>query len=174
MTEILVPIYNSYQVEGNLYAGEYPGDLDPGNARTKTNQLVGFGVTDFIDLTEANELYPYECYLPKDATRHNFPLQDLGIPKKDSEMESILETINTLLRKGSVVYVHCWGGVGRTGTVVACWLGVQNNVDGPKALEMLSTRWNTCPKSRRADSPQTQRQCRYVCEFLERRKHDDT
>ena len=170
MSEIPVPIYNSYKVEGNLYAGEYPGDFDTVQAKNKVRQLLDFGITDFIDLTEADELYPYDCYLPEGITRHNFPLQDLGVPKRDREMDSILARINELLQAGRTVYVHCWGGIGRTGTVIACWLGVQHQVDGERALEMLTTLWNTCPKSRRVDSPETLRQRQYVCEFLERRK----
>jgi len=31
------------------------------------------------------------------------------------------------------VYVHCWGGIGRTGTVVCCWL-VERGLTGEQAL----------------------------------------
>lgn len=169
MSEMRVPIINSYKVEDSLYAGEYPGDVDPGNAKAKTAELVDFGITDFIDLTESNGEHSYESYLPEGITRHRFPIRDMGIPQKDSEMECLLQTINQLLQTGRIVYVHCWGGVGRTGTVIACWLGVQFGVDGDRALELLTTRWNTCPKSRRADSPGSSRQCLFVREFLARR-----
>ena len=37
-------------------------------------------------------------------------------------MTAILDAIDTSLTGGRLVYVHCWGGVGRTGTVVGCWL----------------------------------------------------
>ena len=34
----------------------------------------------------------------------------------------ILDKIDDDLAAGHNIYVHCWGGVGRTGTVVGCWL----------------------------------------------------
>ena len=37
-------------------------------------------------------------------------------------MRIILGALDTALKAGEIVYVHCWGGVGRTGTVVGCHL----------------------------------------------------
>ena len=37
-------------------------------------------------------------------------------------MSRILDEIDEVLAGGGSVYVHCWGGIGRTGTVVGCWL----------------------------------------------------
>ena len=37
-------------------------------------------------------------------------------------MTAILDAIDDSLATGRATYVHCWGCVGRTGTVVACWL----------------------------------------------------
>jgi protein-tyrosine phosphatase len=34
--------------------------------------------------------------------------------------------------------VHCWGGLGRTGLVVACWLRGRHGYDGPAALAALA------------------------------------
>ena len=34
----------------------------------------------------------------------------------------MLDAIDDQLENGGNVYVHCWGGKGRTGTVVGCWL----------------------------------------------------
>jgi len=35
-------------------------------------------------------------------------------------MHEILDTIDAALSAKRIVYVHCWGGVGRTGTVIGC------------------------------------------------------
>jgi protein-tyrosine phosphatase len=37
-----------------------------------------------------------------------------------AEMVTILDRIDTIMRDGCT-YVHCWGGKGRTGTVIGCW-----------------------------------------------------
>ena len=41
------------------------------------------------------------------------------------------------LPQGGIVYVHCWGGVGRTGLVVGCHLA-RHGVVGPAALERIT------------------------------------
>ena len=37
-------------------------------------------------------------------------------------MTRILDEVDSAIEDGGTVYVHCWGGIGRTGTVVGCWL----------------------------------------------------
>ena len=37
-------------------------------------------------------------------------------------MTEILDCIDASLADHRPVYVHCWGGVGRTSTVIGCWL----------------------------------------------------
>jgi protein-tyrosine phosphatase len=37
-------------------------------------------------------------------------------------MKQILDEIDAQLAAGRPVYVHCWGGKGRTGTVIGCYL----------------------------------------------------
>jgi protein-tyrosine phosphatase len=49
------------------------------------------------------------------------PIRDGGCPTID-ELRAILDRIDAELARGEVVYVHCGGGHGRTGTVVGCWL----------------------------------------------------
>jgi len=40
----------------------------------------------------------------------------------ETYMIQILNKVDELLKLGRVPYIHCWGGKGRTGTVVGCWL----------------------------------------------------
>jgi protein-tyrosine phosphatase len=43
-------------------------------------------------------------------------------------MPRILDDVESAIEDGGVPYVHCWGGIGRTGTVVGCWL-VRHGLD---------------------------------------------
>ncbi len=93
----------------------------------KLNVLVDAGIRTFIDLTTpADRLAPYDQALELVASarqleleRLSFPIPDLGVV--DDEYDAVTSTIATALRRGGV-YVHCWGGIGRTGTVVGCVL----------------------------------------------------
>lgn len=52
---------------------------------------------------------------------HSFPIPDEEVPA-EKYMVQILNKVDELLKLGRVPYIHCWGGKGRTGTVVGCWL----------------------------------------------------
>ena len=111
-----------------LLAGEYPGHTDAGRARHKVDLLVDAGIRTFVDLTTpADRLDPYAPVIDAVATarqldlRHeSFPIPDLGIVDDDA-YDAVTATIDQGLARGGV-YVHCWGGIGRTGTVVGCIL----------------------------------------------------
>ena len=70
----------------------------------------------------------------------------------------MLDTIDQALAAGHTMYVHCWGGVGRTGTVVGCHL-VRHGQQGTAALHALARRWQTVAKRpRHPCSPETEAQ----------------
>jgi protein-tyrosine phosphatase len=50
-----------------------------------------------------------------------FAIVDQSIPSRET-MTAILDRIDAELADGRPVYVHCFGGIGRTGLVVGCWL----------------------------------------------------
>ncbi len=122
-------------VEGQFLAGAYPGSLDPEEHRLKVKTLLDAGIRTFINLTEPDErglkgqpFVPYEptvqelsAGLAAQPECLRFAIRDQWVPPVD-RMGFILDTIDDALEGNRPGFVHCWGGVGRTGTVVACWL----------------------------------------------------
>jgi len=68
-----------------------------------------------------------------------FPVKDMYIPRPGKQRSYRLHIDRTLgaLREGRNVLVHCRGGLGRTGTYIACLL-VQNGMNAQQAI--LATR----------------------------------
>lgn len=164
---------NTYWVVPHkLLAGEYPGDKDPGKAREKINRLVEAGVRHFVDLTELGELIPYEAILSEEsraanviATYQRIPIRDESVPEEPKTMAEIIAAIHRGMAGSGITYVHCWGGVGRTGLAVACWLQERGQTPD-EALTELADRWRSCAKSKwRPNSPQTAEQVRWVKEW---------
>jgi len=166
------PIQHSYWViPGRFLAGEYPRELKVQASRQKIDALVRAGVTAFIDLTEDDDgLEPYapllEAHKAKGITHQRFPIQDLSVPASLQQTKAILDAIDENLRQGKMVYVHCWGGVGRTGTIVGCWLA-RHEQPGQAALDRLHELWSQCPKSAIRRSPETWDQEQYILEWKE-------
>lgn len=166
------PISGSYWVIlGKLLAGEYPGSLNEVKARSKIRRLLQAGVSYFIDFTEESELIPYKPLLAAEAEAtgqlvhyQRMPIKDLGIPT-ESQMQEILEVISTALDNQHIVYVHCWGGVGRTGTVVGCFL-VRAGHTPQESLRRISELRQVLPASdRRKTSPETVEQTEMVLQW---------
>ena len=168
--ETIRPIPNSYWVvQGRFAAGEYPGAVDSGAAAEKVRAVLAAGIDYFLDLTEQGELLPYRFIAEEEARRlgrnvewARYPIADVSIPNSPGEMAGILDAIDSALARGRNVYVHCWGGVGRTGTVVGCWL-VRHGRTGDEALAELGELWQGVEKLRyRPVSPETREQRQYV------------
>ena len=106
----------------------------------RVRQFLAVGITAFVDLTEAHEFDPYfpvfRAVLPEGTglpTYQRLPIRNWEIPPP-LMMVRILDILDTALAEGHNVYVHCAGGIGRTGTVVGCYL-VRHGMQGEAALE---------------------------------------
>lgn len=133
------PIFNSYKVNDWLWAGEYPGDKDETTAKAKIAEFNNFGITHFIDLTEEGELKPYKPFLDSSMTYYRFPIIDQFIPRNTEGVCQLIDEIISIHNKTpeAKFYIHCWGGVGRTGTIVACFLARTLNLGYEDAILKL-------------------------------------
>ncbi|MCF7730256.1 MAG: hypothetical protein K9N23_01150 [Akkermansiaceae bacterium] len=161
-----------YSIEERvLYAGEYPGHWDPEIAKARLNHLLAAGIRTFIDLTTPQDLLePYEGLLKELGTelglslhRISAPVPDMGVPDSKATMRRALDAIEQGIAGSPAVYIHCWGGIGRTGTVVGCWFR-KCGLGPESALARVQHLYAThMPKvSIHPESPQTAAQQRYV------------
>lgn len=144
------PNHSYWVVPGKLLAGYYPGDADPQVMDAKLDALLDCGVTTVISLMEADETdlfgrfsIPYQDRLRELAWQRGkrihwrqMPIRDFDIPS-DEEMRRILDAIDRAIEQGETVYVHCLGGIGRTGTVVGCYLARHGIARGEAVLKKI-------------------------------------
>ena len=160
------PLYQSYYLyDRNIFSGEYPGDKNSEMAQTKINRMVHFGVRHFIDLTEEGELRPYSHLLPKGTTYTRFPIPNCGVPKSIDDVYRLIVRIKELSKRDDgYVYIHCWGGVGRTGTIVACYLAAETFEATMNRLRHL---FSKMPKSQYRVIPDIKGQEVFIRKFVE-------
>ncbi len=163
---------NSYWVvDREILAGEYPRTKEPDSSRERLGALLDFGVRLFIDLTEPGEsgLIPYHDMLAEiaaargvEAEHRRLSIRDVSIPHSPERMTEILDTMDEARQSGLLVYLHCWGGTGRTGTVIGCYYR-RHGRSHDEALTELRSRWGTMAKAPfKKGTPDTREQEEYI------------
>lgn len=128
-----LPFDRAYWVRPGLLAGCYPGSKKIVECKRMAVGLIRCGVSHCINLMEleerdrfGNPFVSYEPFVLREArterrivTFSRHAIKDCSIPTT-GEMQTILDEIDSNLTASRTVYLHCWGGRGRTGTVVGC------------------------------------------------------
>jgi protein tyrosine phosphatase (PTP) superfamily phosphohydrolase (DUF442 family) len=163
-----VPFPRAWWIEpGRVLGGAYPGDPTPSLATAKLTALVRVGVRHVVSLQEPDECARFRPYLPElralaggegvGLEWSSHPIPDMGVPTEE-RMRAVLDTIG---HAGGVVYVHCWGGHGRTGTVAGCWLRERGR-SAAEALRSIRAARAHDPHLAGLESPQTSAQRAFV------------
>lgn len=169
-----LPIVESYWVQENRFlAGEYPGDYNPETTRRRLDSFLETGINTFIDFTQPHEHVPYESILREqalayevDARYQRFAINDHRVSSVET-MKAILDTIDAALEEERKVYVHCWGGIGRTGITVGCHL-VRHGMSNEEALQRVNKLYKTRPiNPSYPRSPETTEQIEFVRNWRE-------
>jgi protein-tyrosine phosphatase len=105
-------------------------------------------------------------YYEIDIHYKRFTITDHDIPAPET-MRAVLDEIDSALAAGRKVYLHCWGGIGRTGTVVGCYL-IRHGHSGRDALKQMAEWWKDVPKSRIwLHTPETTQQMDFILNWKE-------
>ena len=91
------------------------------------------GVTLLITLTEQD--LPQEALRRHGLSNLHLPIYSLE-PPTVAQNQMLLKRMEMLLAQGQVLAVHCLGGIGRTGTVLAAWL-VREGLTAVEALRRV-------------------------------------
>ncbi|MGI9125748.1 MAG: protein-tyrosine phosphatase family protein [Mycobacterium sp.] len=136
-------IHGYWVLPGRLLATEYPGAKEPAKAKRKLRVLIDAGINSFVDLTEPGErtwdgtpMAPYDGFLGDGVSYTRFAIKDTSVIGNEG-YDEILAHIRAELAAGKVVLAHCWGGKGRTGTVVGAWLIEQEGLGYPEVIDRM-------------------------------------
>ncbi|MEW5309729.1 MAG: hypothetical protein WDW38_001591 [Sanguina aurantia] len=143
--------WSNWVIPGRVIAGAYPASLDDAETERILSTMLELGMNTFVCLqAEVNINTPEHAWRAghglrpyiKDAQKILSKAHETGSPRitqqkidflhlpiidgnvtTDSALNRLAEDVMERVVRGEKLYIHCWGGHGRTGTLVAVMLG---------------------------------------------------
>lgn len=154
---------SNWVILDRLMMGAYPASLDDSQHFEVSRRLLKCGIRTFVCLQDeydhfarpdqwksGKRIRPYiydtaEVFQKDPSIFHNAKersktIEMLHVSIKDCSITTdklvldLAEEMCWRLCKGEVMYIHCWGGHGRTGTIIAVMLGMLFALDANEAL----------------------------------------
>ena len=144
--------YCSYFIPDKALFGSYP-------TTNRAKELEDMGIVQYIDLTyDAEVEQNYETNKPI----LKFPIVDRQIPDNIYEFCKFIIKLVEIINTKEKIYIHCRGGHGRAGLVVACLLCYIDKLSPDESIKRTtffhSQRKIMREKWRKIGSPQTRKQ----------------
>jgi hypothetical protein len=162
-----IPILDrcSYFIENKALFGGFPSQTD-------IHTLESLGVRVFVNLTIPSELKTVSY--KSNYIDIGYPIQDKKIPTNIDDFYAFIATLSSILfslKPDEKMYIHCKGGHGRSGVVVACLLCMYYGISAEDAL-CITKKCHQSRKTmrdiwRRIGSPQTKDQKDFVRGFAQ-------
>ncbi len=86
------------------------------------------------------------------------PIKDFGIPTYE-QVDLFIDKASKVILSGKAVAIHCAAGIGRTGTMLACWLVAKENMNPNDAINFV--------RHKRPGSIETKEQEKFVESYYE-------
>lgn len=102
---------------------------------------------------------------PKELQFTTFPIVDLSVPEAD-KLKAFVKELQARLENGEALYVHCWGGRGRAGTVGAVLLASAYGLSADEALERVQRAYSCRQDPERSKSPETDEQFAFIRDLV--------